>query len=759
MEDILDFLKKHFDSNSTNVLRLSGYANANYSFQANELTFVLKTYPFDPETEETLLGETDLLFQVKAQFGSLYPVPVAFTDGKFVQKTILNGSEKLLRVLSFVGGEFLGNLKPNQALYASLGSTLAKLNQALQPVRNTSIRVKESEWDLHNFLKNKFYLNKIQNPSERKILSYYFQHYQMEIEPKKHQFRRQIIHGDVNEWNVLCMENRVTSLIDFGDACYSALVYEVAIALTYVMYDKDEPLDWSVNFLKAYHQINPLQPDEVDLLYWLIAARLCTSLCQSAHARELDPANDYASVSEKSAWQMIHKWIKLSPIQVSNWFRQALQFPKIAFSQVEEDLEYRHRFISPLLSISYKRPLSLSSSAFQYFFDKEGNSILDAYNNIPHVGHCHPKVVEAGMRQMARLNTNTRYLYDVLPAYAEKLLAKFPSKLNRIFFVNSGSAASDLAMRIAQAHTGNRNVLVMEHGYHGNTQLSIDISDYKFSNKKGQGQKPHILKATLPDTYLGEYKDLADAGKRYAGDAGRQLQESSQTVGAFVAEPIVGCGGQVPLAPGYLASLYPIIREQGGICISDEVQTGFGRVGDHFWGFEMHGVIPDMVILGKPMGNGHPIGAVVTTEEIAQSFEQGVEFFSSFGGNPVSCQIGLAVLEVIEEEGLQQNAKEVGDYYQLLLRDLAKKHACIGDVRGSGLFLGAEIVLPGTTQADPDLASFIKNELRNQWVLISTDGPNDNVLKTKPPLCFSKENALEVVEKMDELLTKKFAST
>jgi len=215
----------------------------------------------------------------------------------------------------------------------------------------------------------------------------------------------------------------------------------------------------------------------------------------------------------------------------------------------------------------------------------------------------------------------------------------------------------------------------------------------------------------------------------------------------------VGCGGQVPLAPNYLKGVYPLIRKQGGICISDEVQTGFGRLGNQFWGFEMHDVLPDMVILGKPMGNGHPIGAVVTTDEIAASFEKGVEFFSSFGGNPVSCAIGLSVLAVIEEEGLQQNAKIVGDYYKDLLRSLQEKHGTIGDVRGSGLFLGVDIVHKGTTNTNNKLAQYLKNAFRQKHILISTDGPDDNVLKTKPPLCFTKADAELVADTLDKLLS------
>jgi 4-aminobutyrate aminotransferase-like enzyme len=244
----------------------------------------------------------------------------------------------------------------------------------------------------------------------------------------------------------------------------------------------------------------------------------------------------------------------------------------------------------------------------------------------------------------------------------------------------------------------------------------------------------------MPNAFGSGFKDDGTAGKHFADKTISQIDTHQNQIAAFIAEPIVGCGGQVPLAKGYLNPVYHAIREQGGICISDEVQVGFGRLGDSFWGFEMHGTVPDMVIIGKPMGNGHPIGAVVTTTEIAESFNNGLEFFSSFGGNPVSCTIGHAVLDVIEEESLQAHAKQVGDYLVSELRKLQRQYTQIADIRGSGLFLGVEIVdekgSPNTT-----LAAKIKNELRKKFILISTDGPYDSVLKIKPPLSFTKENA------------------
>ncbi|MFK7814035.1 MAG: aminotransferase class III-fold pyridoxal phosphate-dependent enzyme, partial [Maribacter sp.] len=400
-----------------------------------------------------------------------------------------------------------------------------------------------------------------------------------------------------------------------------------------------------------------------------------------------------------------------------------------------EQQQRRKANFSNALSLSYSNPIQMQQSAFQYMYDADGNTFLDAYNNIMLAGHCHPKVVRAGQQTMAKLNTNTRYLYDEMLSYGEKLLAKFPDKLNKIFFVNSGSAASDLAIRMATNHTQREKVMVLEHGYHGNTRIGIDISHYKYNQQGGTGKQEHIIATPMPKAFASGYEDNGTAGNYFAQQTKEQINLNKGDLAAFIAEPIVGCGGQVPLAKGYLKQVYEAVRAQGGICISDEVQVGFGRLGDYFWGYEMYDVIPDMVILGKPMGNGHPIGAVVTTSEIAESFDNGLEFFSSFGGNPVSCAIGQAVLDVIEDEGLQQHAKKVGDFLMAKLKDLKIKYPEILDIRGSGLFIGVEIG-SSNEKSNTELAASIKNGLRDNHILISTDGPDDNVLKIKPPLSF-----------------------
>jgi 4-aminobutyrate aminotransferase-like enzyme len=306
---------------------------------------------------------------------------------------------------------------------------------------------------------------------------------------------------------------------------------------------------------------------------------------------------------------------------------------------------------------------------------------------------------------------------------------------------------------MAKNHSCKKKIMVMEHGYHGHTNTGIQISAYKYQATAGVGQSTETIETPLPKVFGSGLIDDGSSGKKFSQRTIEQIAENSGDIAAFIAEPIVGCGGQVPLAKGYLKAVYPKIREQGGLCISDEVQVGFGRLGDVFWGYELYGVIPDIVIIGKPMGNGHPMGAVITTEEVMRSFEKGPEFFSSFGGNPVSCAIGLSVLNVIEEEGLMDHAKKIGNYLKAQLRGLQKSHSIIGDVRGYGLFLGLELN-KADGQPHTELASLLKNKLREHYILVSTDGPYENVIKIKPPLSFNQYNCDELVSRIDTILSE-----
>jgi 4-aminobutyrate aminotransferase-like enzyme len=345
--------------------------------------------------------------------------------------------------------------------------------------------------------------------------------------------------------------------------------------------------------------------------------------------------------------------------------------------------------------------------------------------------------------------------------YAERLCATLPAPLRVCYFVNSGSEANELALRLARAATGSRGTIVVDAAYHGNTNAIIEISPYKFNGPGGSGAPPHVHVVPTPDVYRGMHRGPGpDPGQRYAaqvaGAVGR-IKAAGGRVGAFIAESILSCAGQVVLPEGYLSSAYRAVREAGGVCIADEVQTGFGRVGTHFWAFDTQGVVPDIVTLGKPIGNGHPLGAVVTTPDIARAFANGMEYFNTYGGNPVSCAIGTAVLDVIDDERLQDLAMRVGQHLQSRLEDLQTRHALIGDVRGLGLFLGIELVRDRETLEPAGLeADLVANRMRDRGILISTDGPHHNVLKIKPPLVFDESDADRLVSALDEILAEDY---
>jgi 4-aminobutyrate aminotransferase-like enzyme/Ser/Thr protein kinase RdoA (MazF antagonist) len=424
-----------------------------------------------------------------------------------------------------------------------------------------------------------------------------------------------------------------------------------------------------------------------------------------------------------------------------------------------ETMTARHRRLGKNLSVAYREPVKIVRGWMQYLFDEEGRRYLDAYNNVPHVGHCHPRVVEAARRQMAMLNANTRYLHDLINQYAAALCATLPDSLNVCFFVNSGSEANELALRLARAHTGRRDMIALEAAYHGHTNTMIDISPYKHDGPGGAGAPDWVHTAPIPDVYRGPHRrDDPQAGAKYARrvtEIVEQLSESGAGLAGFIAETCPSVGGQIFFPDGYLAEVYAAVRRSGGVCIADEIQTGYGRIGTGFYAFESQGVRPDIVALGKPIGNGHPIGAVVTTREIAASFDNGMEFFSTFGGNTVSCAAGLATLAVTLEEGLQSHALSVGHALLEGLRRLADRHEIVGDVRGSGLFLGVELVRDRETlEPATEEASFVSNRFREAGILLGTDGPFHNVIKIRPPMPFSEVDADLLVVTMDEILAE-----
>ncbi|OXU21802.1 hypothetical protein TSAR_003556, partial [Trichomalopsis sarcophagae] len=455
-------------------------------------------------------------------------------------------------------------------------------------------------------------------------------------------------------------------------------------------------------------------------------------------------------------------------------------------------------------------PLKIVRGKGQYMYDEKNEEYLDCINNVAHVGHCHPDVVRAGQEQMALLSTNMRFLHDNIVICARRLTSTLPEKLSVCFIVNSGSEANDLALRLAHTHTKNKDVITIDQpidkifvtdnylsfyvysekksrcfvkafemiaktltkpsfpslsdysAYHGHLTSMIDISPYKFKHIDN-GKKEHVHVAPCPDVYRGKYRDDCypneDLGVKYADDVKQICEEvkaKGRGISVFIAESLMSVGGQILPPDNYFRNVYKHVRAAGGVCIADEVQVGFGRVGSHMWAFQLYGedVVPDIVTVGKPMGNGHPIAAVITTQEIARSFrDTGIEYFNTYGGNPVSCAVANAVMEVIERENLQEHALKVGNHLISELKKLAKRHPIIGDVRGVGLFVGIELVLDRKKRTPAVAeAKYIVYRMKEEKIIVSSEGPDYNILKLKPPMVFSIDNANHFVAKLDDIL-------
>jgi 4-aminobutyrate aminotransferase-like enzyme/Ser/Thr protein kinase RdoA (MazF antagonist) len=417
-----------------------------------------------------------------------------------------------------------------------------------------------------------------------------------------------------------------------------------------------------------------------------------------------------------------------------------------------ETLTYRKNHLGKSLSLSYEEPLKMVRGDGVYLIDHLGRRFLDTVNNVAHVGHEHPRVVRAGQQQMALLNTNTRYLHENINIFARELLSTFPEDLSVVHMVNSGSEANELALRMAQSFTGQKDMIAMEVGYHGNTTGCVNISSYKFNGKGGSGAPEFTHIVPLPDRFRGIHRG-EESGALYAAHVQERVDAIlalGRKPAGFICESIISCGGQIELPEHFLKMSYAAVRKAGGLCIADEVQVGCGRMGEQFWGFQLHGVVPDIVTIGKPIGNGHPLAAVVCTREVAEAFANGMEYFNTFGGNPVSSAIGTEVLRVIREEGLQENASITGNYLKAELSKMQKDFPVIADIRGQGLFLGIELC-DQELNPQSEKATYLARRMKELGILMSTDGKDVNVMKIKPPMVFFREHADQLLEALDRV--------
>ena len=718
------------------------------------------------ETEDVLGCETEALLHILVTDASLpvtRPCPVE-GDHYWASVAGHDGQTHFVRLFTFLDGRHeRPEALDGAALYA-FGVTLARLGRALRGFWHPGAG-RRLLWDERYASDLRPLLAHLDDGPRRAVATKALDGYQARALPLLGSLRAQVIHNDFSLDNTLLDDTkRVAGIVDFGDLVHTALMCDVSTALASLLAGRNDPLEVADALLAGYGSVTPFEPDEIAVLVDLLAARLVALVAIAAWRVEQFPDNTaYIMASVESAWAGL-SWLDEHGFDsITKSFLQAAPLVRastVSFalkrqSSTTDLLERRQSALGSALSpLSYEHPLRLVRAEGVWLFDAEGNAVLDAYNNVPVVGHCHPRVTEAIDTQARAVNTNLRYLHPNAIELAERLCASMPEGLDVCMFVNSGSEANDLAWRIATAATGGSGGIVTEHAYHGITEAIASLSPEEWV---GDRRPDHVETILAPDGYAGRYRaDEPDWAERYAAhidDALAALTERDLRPAAVYVDSGFTSDGILDPPPEYLRELVRRTHDAGALFVADEVQAGFGRLGHCLWGFERFGVVPDLVTLGKPMGNGYPVAAVIARSDLVDKFAQTTEFFSTFGGNPVACAAGLAVLDVIEDEELVRSAAETGHELHAALDLVGARHDSIGEVRGSGLLLGVALVGDAATRSpDPRLAHRVMNGMRERGVLVGTTGPHRNVLKLRPPLAFRSEHVALVVRALDEAL-------
>ncbi len=727
------------------VAPLDSYIDSNFLLtQADGTRLVLKVAN-DAESRAELDLQQEMMAQLQQRMPGFTPQQV----GELVQVEGEDGRKHWARVASYLAGDLLADHHhaATAETWRQLGEKLAQMDLALADCSHAA-QHRELRWNLTSSLPLVLRGSELWTADQRAMTQAAAAAFTAHVLRVVDELPKQLIHNDANELNVLVTPGeppQVSGVFDFGDVVYAPRVFELAVAAAYVAIGAPGSMLQRVAHLAAgFDQVSPLSDAEWQALFPSMLMRLALRVTISSRDAEFEGGNEYITVNQAPAWNGLRQMLQVPPATALKILQSAPTSHEGELSQ-QQILDKRRRHIGKSLSISYTEPLTIVKGRGAWLFDESGRGYLDGVNNVCHVGHCHPKVVDAAQQQIAALNTNSRYLHPHLARYAERLTDLFPDPLNVCFFVNSGSEANELALRLARTFTGRRNIIAMDGGYHGNTGNLIDISHYKHDGPGGAGAPDWVRTVPCPDPFRGRYRDGGKAAELYPQHVAEAATGFDPA--AFLFEPLIGCGGQIIPPAGYWTAACQHARDAGAVVIADEVQVGFGRVGSHWWAHQLDdefgGARPDIVTLGKPIGNGHPMAAVITTTEIADAFANGMEYFNTFGGNPVSCAIGMAVLDVIEDEQLMSNAAAIGKQLQTGIRDLAQQFPVIGDVRGAGLYLGAEFIEPNASDLQPNAARLtaVLDYCKDAGVLFSSDGPDHNVLKIKPPIIWSRAEA------------------
>ncbi len=725
---------------------LESERDRNFLIKSEQGSFALKFA--NPAEGSTVLEMQAAVLEHIALVDPDLPVPRTrpTIGGEAVGASTVDGQTVPVRMVSFLPGATLEQGVSSEPLRSSIAATLARLGYALRGCFDPAAG-RMLLWDLTHLplLRSKVhYLEPDQQPLVRQWLD----RFDEIVAPRLPHLRAQIIHNDFNPENLLVRPadpDRISGIIDFGDVVHAPLVIDPAVAISYQILGQEDPIPVIAEMASTYHATVSLEEDELAVLVDLIAGRLVQSLVIGAWRADHHPENtEYILSYSDTSWDSLEQLSSLDPETMIGAIREAcgvLTGARFGPADLPALLDRRLNRLGTGMRLSYSEPLHIVAGEGPWLIDSAGQRHLDAYNNVPHVGHSHPAVTAAVARQSGILNTNTRYLVDEVLDYADRLVAMFPDDLGVVFFANSGSEANDLAWRMAQTVTKNDGIIVTKHAYHGSTALTMATSPEELGI---ENLEPWVATVPAPDPRRRDDNALAEAIEG--------LDKRGHRPAALAFDTVFSSDGIFEPSPGYLRSAADQVRDAGGLFIADEVQAGFGRVGTRMWGFAGHDVVPDIVTLGKPMGNGHPVAAVVTTPAIAEAFTRDGYYFSTFAGNPVSTAAAMAVLDVMAAEGLPAKAERVGAYLRTGLSRLANEHPSITDVRGPAMFIGVELSVGG--DPDPERTEWIVNEMRRRQILIGRTGIHGNVLKIRPPLAFDESHADLLIETLAGVLSE-----
>ena len=659
-----------------------------------------------------------------------------------------DGREHLVRLFTFVPGRIASPTELDHEALAAYGGSVARVGRALRGFFHPEARY-DILWDLRHTPRLRTHLDAIEDDARRDLATRVLDRFDDRVTPSFAGLRAQVVHNDLTFSNVLFGDDdRVSGVVDFGDLTHTALVCDLAIAIASAMFGRDDPLEAAESVTRGYAAVTRLEDDEASILADLVAARLAAWVSIAAWRVDLDPENEaYITAGLDTAWALLETLDRQGWDRVGRRLRTAARSANVHYDSVSTDeLAARRRGVLGDSPLSYRDPLHVIGGEGVWLHDRDGRRYLDAYNNVQVVGHANRTVADAIGGQARTLATNTRYLHEAAVELGDRLTATMPAGLDTVIFVNSGSEANEVAWRLATANTDHEGAIVTDHAYHGITEATSAMSPESWP----ADHEPDWVE-TVPPPVETTARDPVE-GMRNAIAA---LETDGTGVGAFVFDSLFTSDGIHPPTGELLTQVADEVRAAGGLVVADEVQAGFGRTGDDLWGFESAGVVPDVVTLGKPMGNGHPVAAVVTRSALAETLRDRTGLFSTFGGNPVSASAALAVLDVVQTRGLVDQARATGTALRAGLEELAATHDTLGSVRGTGLMCGVSVTDAGTGQPSRDEAAAIVNALRDRGVLIGTTGPQYGVLKIRPPLVFDRTHADQLIDAMESVLTER----